>query len=397
MKIELLIEREPFWDILFRTLGNYYYNIDGKKRKFQLRNKNIKDLFNKDIFLVNSKLNIIFNPHVDKHIFGQTKKEFSYHPNMFKRWMQTAYVNVATTFPFSIVLADQIIETEPPLPDANNILILGGNNRLRIIDLQSNSMIVILKDGFDRYFFDNEVIFRERATGLDVPKLLSNNSSDSFFTEEIISGTPINRLHDNKVVQKALEQAIVNLQKMYDQTVSTIALPEYIVQLQNEIKRFIEKDIFSSIKDRILKVTTQLLSFKQNKYFIKLAMTHGDFQAANILLDKDNIWLIDWENAKERSVNYDTFTFALKARILNQFYDTFVKFYREGNSDEYELFKKNISCLNDNDMELMLRVFLVENLLFALQQNNNESFYSLDTYLVDYIKILEKIIKDLNL
>ena len=126
-------------------------------------------------------------------------------------------------------------------------------------------------------------------------------------------------------------------------------------------------------------------------------MTHGDFQAANILLDKNNIWLIDWENAKKRSVNYDALTFVLNARMLDQFYSTFLMFSQEDKNDQYNLFKKYLSHLDDNDRGLMLRVFLIENLIFALQQNNNKSFYSFDNYLLDYLEILEKIVKDMYL
>ncbi|AKF25185.1 hypothetical protein YH65_07105 [Sulfurovum lithotrophicum] len=397
MKIELLIEREPFWDILFRTLDAYYHNIDGKKRNIQLRSKKIKDLFNRNIFLVNSKLNIIFNPHVDKNIFGQTKKEFSYHPKRLKRWMQTAYVNLATTFPFSFFFAESVLEINPLVPHAKDILILGGNNRLRIMDLKSDSMIVILKKGFSRYFFDNEVLLREKMKDMDIPKLLSCNPAHSFFSEEIISGTPINRLQDDQTAQEALEKAISNLQTLYGQTIEEIELPSYESQLHSEIDGLLDNKVFSSIRDRVLSLCDKLFSFESNRETISLAMTHGDFQAANILLDKDNIWLIDWENAKKRSVDYDALTFVLKARSIELFYDAFVMFYQQGKNKEYDLFKKSISCLDDNDVERMLRVFLVENLIFALQQNNNEMFYSFDTYLVDYLEIMEKIVKDLKL
>lgn len=397
MKIELLLEREPFWEILFNTLDSYYQNIDGKKRNFTLKNKRTKDLFNKDILLVNSKLNIIFNPYVNKNIFSQTKKEFSYHPNILKRWVQTAYVNLAITFPFSIIFANHILEIDSFIPHSNDILILGGNNRLRIIDLQSNLMIVILKNGFNRYFFENEILLRKNLLNLDIPKLISSNSTNSFFTEEIISGTPINRLHNNQLSEKALKQAISNIQKMYNQTIKTITLSQYVSQLQNEVNILIKNDIFSSISDRVKKLSNQILSFKKNGKTIDLAMTHGDFQDANILLDKDNIWLIDWENAKKRSINYDTLTYVLNARILNQFHNTYIMFSQQARNKQYDLFKKYLSNLDDQDIDQVLRIFLVENLIFALQQNNNENFYSFDKYLIDYLNILEDIIQDIKL
>ncbi len=399
MKIELLVEREPFWDILKSTLSSYYQFVDGKERTFHVRTKNMSDLFNKDVFLVNSKINSIFNPHVNKDVFGQIKKEFSYHPNILKRWLQTVYINLATTFPFSYLFADHILEVEPSLPHAEDILILGGNNRLRIMDLETNTMIVILKEGFSRYFFDNEVMLRKSLKELDIPKLIASDPEHTFFVEKIISGTPINRLHDDEVSKEALEKAMGNLQKIYDQTIENISLSTYLSQLQSERDELLKNTIFSSVSGKVIELSDRLLACQDcnEDKMIALATTHGDFQVANILLDKDNIWLIDWENAKKRSVYYDALTFSLYARVLNLFYSTFTEFYQQSNNTQFQTFKKHLSHLDENDMNLMLRIFLVENLIFALQQNDNEHFYSPDGYLFDYLKILEKIIGELHL
>jgi len=397
MKIELLVKREPFWEILFSTLNSYYQHIDGQKRNFQIRNKKILDIFDKNIFFVNDKLNIIFNPLTDKKNFNQTRKEFSYHQNPLKKVLQTSYVHIATTFPFSVIFANHVLDINPLIPYSDKILILGGNNRLRIIDIRTNTMTVVLKEGFNRFFFDSEVVIRESQMDLDIPKFFSSDLENTFFTEEIISGTPLNRINNPITSQKSLKQAVLNLQKMYEETNEELTLTKYTSQLKDEVDELINSAVFSSVKTKVAQVCNQLLSFEKKRISITLAMTHGDFQDANILSDNNSIWLIDWENAKKRSIHYDALTWVLNARFPNKFYNVFKSFLKEEKNEKYDFFKKLIPLLDSNKKDVMLRIFLVENLIYALQQNNNVRFYSLDDYLVSYLDIVEKITKEMDL
>jgi hypothetical protein len=42
--------------------------------------------------------------------------------------------------------------------------------------------------------------------------------------------------------------------------------------------------------------------------------THGDFQPANILVDEDEFWIIDWEYAARRQAGYDMLVFHCQSR-----------------------------------------------------------------------------------
>ena len=50
---------------------------------------------------------------------------------------------------------------------------------------------------------------------------------------------------------------------------------------------------------------------------VDVSLTHGDFQAGNILIPdtaREDIWLIDWEDAGVRASVYDDMTWILKSR-----------------------------------------------------------------------------------
>ena len=48
---------------------------------------------------------------------------------------------------------------------------------------------------------------------------------------------------------------------------------------------------------------------------ITLALSHGDFQAANILSEDEKIWLIDWEYAAIRSIYFDSLCMRVNSRF----------------------------------------------------------------------------------
>ena len=71
----------------------------------------------------------------------------------------------------------EIYISPPPLDDSNNKLIIGGNTKLRIIDVSESKVYVILKEGFDKRYIDREIYVRENFKYLDIPKIhnIGNN------------------------------------------------------------------------------------------------------------------------------------------------------------------------------------------------------------------------------
>ena len=61
---------------------------------------------------------------------------------------------------------------------------------------------------------------------------------------------------------------------------------------------------------KIIKVLIQKGSKK-----IVTAQTHGDFHAANMLIEKDHFWLIDWEYSSRRQIAYDALVYSLASRF----------------------------------------------------------------------------------
>ncbi|MBI4667956.1 MAG: phosphotransferase [Elusimicrobia bacterium] len=143
-----------------------------------------------------------------------------------------------------------------------------------------------------------------------------------------------------------------------------------------------------------------LFSRPYSKPDIKLAtaLTHGDFQPANIMVDKDKVWLVDWEYSDIRQIVYDGLVYALRSRFPcglsgriqwalaqdNGAVDEFLKTWPETNWGN-RLWRR-----------MALTVFLMEEIVLHLKINDNPLFYSLDQGLRCYCLEIAKALRCLK-
>jgi len=109
------------------------------------------------------------------------------------------------------------------------------------------------------------------------------------------------------------------------------------------------------------------------------AVTHGDFQPANILVNRDGVWLIDWEYLARRQAGYDALVFALRSRFPAGLAKRLRRIVSEGDSTQ-PLPLADWPGLNWQDASwrrVHWRLFLLEELALYLEENANPCFHSL--------------------
>ena len=239
---------------------------------------------------------------------------------------------------------------------------------------------MILKDGFDSKFIENELYIKSNFKYIPTPKII-DSTSNFWYSEEYINGLPPNRLPAETGNKKIIEACSI-LNQMHKETLKKVSFNKYISNISERLEKKIHintqlskntKDILSSIVKKIV-----ILLEDNMEEFINLANAHGDFHQGNILTDKNETWILDWEHSGEKSLTYDLVIFLLDSRIEDGFSSRFIKIIENDLSD----LKKEI-CIswpkgNWNNLRFRLTsllIFLLEDIEFYLEETSNKLFF----------------------
>lgn len=388
MRISTLLKREPFGIILERTLKEFFQDFYGQTYNIKWRRKRFfTSTYKKgQVWLCNPYINAIFVPQVNQEILAPVIQEFSRSIKLWQTPFQKTYVILAANQLTSRWLSTASIEVNPPLNNAKKLLIIGGNNHIRLLDYSSNCTYVIHKSGFNKEFFLNDIKVRMENTYLPTPRIKNISKNKSWYSESLILGTPINRLGNKAKAKNAVEAITSSLFKLLRETSEEIDVEDYVTEIAQRIENHIKENRLlkvNAIEDlqqtlnNLLKIIKVLLQKGPKK--IVTAQTHGDFHAANILIEKDHFWLIDWEYSSRRQIAYDALVYSLASRFprdLNKRIDHALK----GVSSDCEFLMSKwpmIEWQNKIQRQIIIVLFLLEELELKLKENINSEFKSL--------------------
>ena len=257
---------------------------------------------------------------------------------------------------------------------------IGGNTKIRLIDISSNKVYVILKEGFSINYLEKEIYIRENFKFLSTTKIYNYSKDKLWYCEQYIKGVSPNRIELDKG-RKILQKSIKELHLMYKITNKTISLSDYVMSINKNIElnlkklSYIDKDNRSKIQKAIYDITKYLM-IDQN-IGITVAYSHGDFHQGNIISNEDEFWILDWENSGVKQIGYDLLILLIESRIEKDYEKRFL------NTFNYDLPKDKINIINQwpginwhnqdsKNMNFML--FLLEELDFYIYEKSNEVF-----------------------
>ena len=397
MRISLLLQREPFGVILEQTLATFLESWRGQPHEVHWYdgwpNVGLMRRRGQQPWLCNIYLNAIFVPQAEPKVFDPIRREFARSVIWWRRPAQRAYVALATSRQGASWLAQAGVGISPPLPGAERLLIVAGNHKIRLLDYARGVVYGILKSGFPPGFMQREIEARGRAEGLGlpVPALEAVAEDGTWFRERCVSGTPVNRLADAAVAQQAVTGAAQALHRLLKATMREESLGEYVERLAEQARAHItanhllsesqKESLMQTVDDLVTQVNALQPAVEDR---ILSAVTHGDFQPANILVNQDGVWLIDWEYSARRQAGYDALVYTLRSRFptglaarLRQMLD--------GTGATESLPLANWPGLNWQDASrrrIHGLLFLLEELALHLEENANPRFHHLGGGLV---------------
>ena len=319
MRISLLLRREPFGPILERTLTKFWSAQLGSPHDVVWGRRAARETGQR--WLYNGLVNAIFVPGVSAGAFGPVRREYGRSRSLWQRPLQWLYVQAATRSPTAKLLARPAMSVSPPVPGAEELLVLGGNNRIRLLDRGLRRSYVVLKDRFNSHFIDRELTLRQAAWPLPAPELIKVAADGSWFAEAYVEGTPLNRLSTESSAASALDQVSTGLQRLSEATEERIAPSAYAGEVSLAIDELLDGHPWldgagkAGLERVAAEIATLVREGGSSVGEIATVQTHGDFQPANILVNGDQAWLIDWEYTARRQRAYDPLVYALGTRL----------------------------------------------------------------------------------
>jgi hypothetical protein len=382
MKISTLLEREPFVKIFEKTLASFLTAKIGSPHTVEWLDS---DVLNESSnphqnWYCNPLINSIFVKGVDRSVFDSINGEYADNP--LKPWrskFQRFYLSLSQSPLFSIVLSRYKLRVSPAVESAKSKLIIGGNTKLRLIDVAENKVFVLLKDGFDQKYMSRELYVRTEFPFLPVPRIIDYDGNATWYSEQYISGKPPNRLPET-IGQKILLQAIEKIQLMLSKTARATTVAEYADKLYGKIQESLTSvpHIKSDVAQNIMKIASTLaasLADYGDQEFT-LAYCHGDFHQGNILSNEDDYWILDWEYSGEKQIAYDYLILLLESRIESGYSSRFLRLITSDlDACNAELAGGWPNMNWQDSKNIYLTVFLLEELAFYIEENGNPLFY----------------------
>jgi hypothetical protein len=389
MRLDLLVKRENFAKIFEQSFSRYLTDVFRVTHDVSWKYNSLCS----HSLLINYKLNVIYSKNIDRTKLKSIMSEYAYHSNLVRYFLQKTYISLSSCIYFEWIFTKNRVEVMPWISELDNLCIIPGNHSIRIIDLQASSCRVILKDGFNAQFINNEIHLREKYRFLPIPKLLNVDLSGLWYEEEQVSALPFNRINNKNIKAKVLLEACSSLLNLYDATVEEVDTHDYLKSLNEPCCDLVDRlpSVYNKEeRDRIKSVLDWLTSNTNAPSVcnIELVQSHGDFQPANILIDNidQQLYLIDWEYTAKRSVYYDALVFATKCRSP-QGLSKRIKLVLNETDVSWNWCIKNTSTKLS---KLELTIFLVEDLIVRLSELQIPNMVNKNEGLDTWIREVEK-------
>ena len=382
MRISLLLEREPFGSILEKTLSGFWsdrfgstYAVrwhDGGDRRDGRRESGHQR------WLLNSRLNAIFVSGADAGVFEPVRLEYARALNPLVRPLQWAYVQAASRGRTAAWLASPAMDVSPEVPDAERLLVLGGNSRIRVLDRHAGTAHVVTKDGFDATTVARELEVRKLVDA--APEVLDVEPDGRWYSEEYVVGAPLNRLALQQRASEGLAVAVAALQDLHERTVEAVDASVYAEGLVRRLTLlmkshpWLDEEARTHLSQQVQRARTVLRQDARDDGFATV-QSHGDFQPANILVGDARTWLIDWEHTGRRQRAYDPLVFALRSRFPEGLAGRVGAALETGRDAHLLEAWPGLRWGEVSARVQALAVFLLEELDFSLTEAANPRFY----------------------
>ena len=360
MTILEMFEREDIYKILEVTLKEYYQKVHNAEVNVEVRKKH---LFQK--LVIYPRLGIVVPLIPSWAVIKRTYVSFDVQNNLPKKLFAWAYITLCfLTFG---LFADASLYVSDKSVYSKDTVIIPSNRKIRIYEYGKGYVDSILKDGFNDFYFNNEIEVRKQPKYDFILGLLAYGSR--WYREKLLRGRCLVRCSGEEY-ETYLNQTIYDLEALYKENRVDMPAKQYVEQLVPDYERIIaeiEKKKHIRCGDKIRSVLKKMQAVcGSSDEIIPLTLTHGDLQTGNIYVDEENkkLYIIDWETVKQKSVWYDAATVMCSTRRANRFSEMINDRFDKSVQAKLFVFDKHP---HDN-MNLVAAILVLEEMGFFLDE-----------------------------
>lgn len=339
----------------------------------------LKDLLDNDFgshqFLYLGRVNMLLRKDANVVLFWDLAKEYRLNTHFPKKVLALGYVALCALL-IKLRIARFLFKVYVLDAPGFYPVILGGNNRYRLIDSANKTAILVAKSSRNEFFTSNAIRafnFKVYADLGVIPNI--TELTRRAYLECQISGVAVNRLSlspiDEKCVSRCLE-LYFDRQKSVSRTISSRAFFRYKVKVLTSFSAAFHSKKINSLVDEFLEVADKLSSELELKT-VKVALSHGDLNRGNVFVNESGISIIDWEYFLYRYIDYDRFIYFGNLRHML-----------------LEDYNNRIATIDNSKINITL--FLVEEYFFRIL-NYKEDLSDSETLLSNVKTLLDNQIK----
>ena len=400
MKLHELMRRENFPHVFINTLGEYLKSKSGWEGKIIWGMHSSNDGLN---LLVNTRLNIIYPVSMPKKKLIPFVAEYAYHKNPLRRLLHQIYISISLAPLLRYFFSSSKLHITKYSEFPTKICILPGNHSIRLVDLDLNSCLVLAKKGYGVKKLKNAVCSRLAYPNLPGPTIFDFNIEEGWYLEERIIGLPLDRIDREAKINGALSAAKSFMLRVYDDSAKLETALTWVKEKFKELDFAIDA-LPSCFKRQDVQdlqfIKGQLESLARmsidSEYLVLTALTHGDFQSANLLkpsVDKSkDVYIIDWEYAGRRCSHYDWFVYGLRARSSKGLASrvNFLLYCDVAERSKFVWF--DFSKIDLSELRVLLILFLIDEFLFRLDDASLPNLEHIPSGFMSFIREIKIII-----
>ena len=354
--------REDIYQIIVDTLSNYFNETFGGGHLVKIVSRF------KGEFVIYPRLGFICHRFPSRKVIREMFRSYNVRNSLLKRIVARFYIMLCV-FSFGL-FAKKGLYFKGIKSINRDTLIIPNNRRIRIHYYDTMVADVLLKAGFDNHCYLKEINFRKNNS-YDYIVPIFNVENDRY-REPLIIGSGIIRAAKRNLdfYERMMYKELIDFQA---NTLKYVPVQDYFEQKHQQALSIINDKssgvwLSSSNKLFLDKMLSKISStISESQATIQVCSSHGDFQGGNVMTDIVNkkVYLIDWETIDCRSFVYDFITYYYNTRRKGKLKELLKK---NGTPISDMLTNVGFNCHDILDENLYLNVFLIEDMLFYLEE-----------------------------